>query len=72
MTIFKVKNLIFLILIFFLGTFSAIAQINVFDQDYYSVIKNKTMKFSQVENMVYITGCEALDKCDAKPKLNLL
>ncbi|MGJ8549440.1 hypothetical protein [Winogradskyella wichelsiae] len=60
------------ILIFYLGTLSAIAQPKIFDQDYYSVIKNRTLKFSQVEDMVYITSCAAFDQCEALPNSELV
>ena len=61
-----------LIIIFYLGTISSFAQTNIFDQDYYAVIKNKTIKFEQKKDTIFITNCNDFEKCDSLSKSALL
>ncbi len=58
------KNLIILITTFYLGTIFSIAQTKVFEQPYYSIIKNKTIKFEQLKDTLYVTDCNGFEKCD--------
>lgn len=58
------KKLIILIATFYLGTIFSIAQTKVFEQPYYSIIKNKTIKFEQLKDTLYVTNCNGFEKCD--------
>tara|TARA_R110000751_G_scaffold2470_4_gene13222 strand:- start:36346 stop:36954 length:609 start_codon:yes stop_codon:yes gene_type:complete len=58
------KTLIILISTFYLGTIFSIAQTKVFEQPYYSIIKNKTIKFEQLKDTLYVTNCNGFEKCD--------
>ena len=66
------KKLIVLITTFYLGTIFSIAQTKVFEQPYYSIIKNKTIKFEQLKDTLYVTNCNGFEKYDTLHKIVFL
>jgi hypothetical protein len=60
----------YLITIFFTGILFSCAQTKVFDQEYYSVIKNKSLEFKQVKDSLFLTKCNGFKKCDSLPKFS--
>ena len=61
-----------LIIIFYIGTIPSIAQTKILDQEYYTIIKNKTLKFEQKKNIFYVTNCTKFEKCDSLPESSFL
>jgi hypothetical protein len=66
------KKLIVLITTFYLGTIFSIAQTKIFEQPYYSIIKNKTIKFEQLKDTLYVTNCNGFEKYDTLHKIVFL
>ncbi|QHI36643.1 hypothetical protein IMCC3317_20060 [Kordia antarctica] len=58
--------------IFLIGTLYSFAQTNVLDQDYYFVVKEKTIQFKQKKDSLFITNCSEIGKCDSLPKFSYL
>jgi hypothetical protein len=42
------------------------------DQDYYAVMKEKTIQFKQIKDSLFITNCSGIEKCDSIPKFSYL
>ena len=61
-----------LILFLFTGFLSSSAQTKVLDQDYYFVVKKKTIQFKQIKDSLFITNCSGFEKCDSLPKFSYL
>lgn len=61
-----------LIIIFFTGILFPCAQTKVLDQEYYFIVKNKTIEFKQVKDSLFITKCNGFNECDSLPKFSYL
>jgi hypothetical protein len=65
----KMKSIL---IIFLIGTLYSHAQTNVLDQDYYFVVKDKTIQFKQIKDSLFITNCSGIEKCDSLPRFSYL